>query len=66
MDSIGEATMEADGTIILDLRVEILGDGFATGDARFVYRTSDSQYKSIFEHISPIKPGESKLCPPWK
>ncbi len=63
MGCIGSATMEDEGTIVLDLRAEIDG---VIGDARFTYLTSDANYPAILEHLQPIKPGESKLCPPWE
>jgi len=61
-ESIGSATMQADGSIVLQLRAE--GNG-AKGDAVFVYRRDNPQYESILKHVGPIKPGESKLVRPW-
>jgi len=61
--SIGLATMQKDGTIILDLRAED-GDG-TIGDARFVYPTSHPDYQKILQHLGNLLPGEKKPVPPW-
>ncbi len=61
-DAIGEATMSADGTLVLDLRAQ---SGSTTGDARLVYPPSHPQYQKILEHLSPIATGQRKLVSPW-
>src|SRR5580704_9071330 len=55
--SIGQATMEPDGTIVLRLRAVSPG---AIGDAMLRYPPDNPQYKSILEHLGGLKPGESK------
>ena len=61
--SIGAATMQADGTIVMQLRAE--GPGPIIGDAQFVYPPSHPEYQSILEHLGGLAPGESKPVPPW-
>ncbi len=61
--SIGVATMEKDGTIILQLRAE--GPGPTIGDALFKYPPKDPQYSKILSHLGGLRPGESKPVPPW-
>ena len=55
--SIGRATMEADGTIILRLRAVSPG---AIGDALLRYPPDHAQYQSILNHLGGMTPGESK------
>ena len=62
--AIGTATMETDGTITLVLRAEAIG-GATLGDARVRYELEDSDYPNILKHVGPLKPGETKPCPPW-
>ncbi|MDY6992703.1 MAG: hypothetical protein SVR94_08885 [Pseudomonadota bacterium] len=62
-NSIGTASMELDGTLVLTLRAEGL-EG-TIGDAQFRYETLHPQYLEILEHIGEIKPGETKQVPPW-
>lgn len=60
--SIGVATMQSDGTIVLELRAE--GPDIR-GDARIVYPKDHPQYKSVLEHLGGLEPGQSKPVPPW-
>jgi hypothetical protein len=61
---IGMASMKEDGTIVLDLRAESReGD---VGAALFEYAPADPDYQSVLDHLGGLKPGESKLVPPWK
>ena len=60
--SIGQATMEPDGTIILRLRAVSPG---AVGDAMLRYPPDHPQYKSILEHLGGLKPGDSKPVAPF-
>lgn len=63
VDSIGVATMQADGTIILDLRAT---DGAgAIGDARLVYGKDHEDYQMVLDHLGGLAPGESKPVPPF-
>ncbi len=61
--SIGVATMEADGTIVLQLRAE--GPGAALGDARLSYPRTHKDYDMVLKHVGGLKPGESKPVAPW-
>ena len=61
--SIGEATMEEDGTLVLQLRAESPGGG--SGDALFKYKPTDPKYQKTLDHIGGLEPGQSKSVPPW-
>lgn len=61
--SIGSATMQPNGTIVLMLRAE---DGAgAVGDAQLFYAPSHADYQYILKHVGPLKPGESKAVKPF-
>ncbi|MBI5486652.1 MAG: hypothetical protein HY905_04925 [Deltaproteobacteria bacterium] len=62
-NSIGSATMEADGTIVLMLRAE--GEGGLVGDAMFSYPPDHAEYQSVLDHLCGLEPGQSKPVPPW-
>jgi hypothetical protein len=62
-DSIGSASMEKDGTIILQLRAE--GPTGSIGDALFRYSPTHAEYNNILRHLGGLKTGEMKLVPPW-
>jgi hypothetical protein len=62
-DSIGTATMEADGTIVLHLFAR--GPGGMHGQGVLRYSVSDPKYKEILEHVGPLKPGETRPVRPW-
>ncbi len=62
-NSIGVATMRADGIIALQLRAEA-EDG-SVGDAYFEYLPSDPDYQNIIDHLEGITVGEQKPVPPW-
>jgi hypothetical protein len=62
IDSVGRATMSADGTIMLALR-SLWPDPIA--ESQLVYPPDDPQYEEIKHHLGGIKPGESKPVPPW-
>jgi hypothetical protein len=62
-DSIGVATMDPDGTIVLQLRAE--GGAGTVGDAQLRYPPSHKEYKDVLTHLGGLKPGESKPVPPW-
>ena len=61
--SIGSATMTPDGTIVLTLRAQ--GAGGTIGDGRFTYPKGHKEYDAVLKHLGGLKPGESKLVPPW-
>jgi hypothetical protein len=56
-ESIGIATMKPDGTIVLDLHKPAL--------SILTYPPGHPQYDEIVRHLGGMKPGESKLIPPW-
>ena len=61
--SIGSAWMEADGTIVMQLRAE--GPGSTIGDALFRYPKTHPQYDMVLGHLGGLKAGEKKPVPPW-
>jgi hypothetical protein len=61
--SIGSASMLADGTIALQLRAT--GAGGAVGDGLVRYPKGHAQYEMVLKHVGGLKPGETKPCPPF-
>jgi rRNA maturation protein Nop10 len=62
-EPIGIATMERDGTIVLQLRAE--GPGGERGDALFRYQKGHPRYDEVLRHLGGLKKGESKPVPTW-
>lgn len=62
-ESIGVATMEDGGVIVLQLRAS-LGGG-AIGDGLFRYPPDHPQYETILRHLGGLESGQSKPVPPW-
>jgi hypothetical protein len=62
IDSVGRATMSADGAITLQLR-SLWPNPIA--ETELVYAPDDPQYEEIKHHLGGLKPGESKPVPPW-
>lgn len=62
-ESIGVATMEEGGVIVLQLRAEIGGGG--VGEGYFRYPPDHPQYGDIRSHVGGLEPGQSKPVPPW-
>jgi hypothetical protein len=60
--TIGVATMQQDGTIVLRLRAV---EGGTLGEARLVYPPGHSQYQMILRHVGGLTRGETKPVPPW-
>lgn len=60
--TIGTATLGKDGKLTLNLRAQ--GPGML-GDALLTYAPDDPNYTQIVAHLGGIKPGETKLVPPW-
>jgi len=54
---IGQATMLADGTIVLDL--------LRPAPARRTYAPADARHAEILAHVGGLSPGEQKVVPPW-
>jgi hypothetical protein len=61
--SIGSATMEKDGTLVLRLRAD--GPGGMHGDGLFRYPPGHKDYDMVRKHVGGLEPGESKQVPPW-
>jgi hypothetical protein len=61
-ESIGQADMDADGTIILHLRAV---SPTAVGDALIRYPKDHAQYKMILDHLGGLEPGQSKPVRPF-
>ncbi|MCA2980880.1 MAG: hypothetical protein INH41_16080 [Myxococcaceae bacterium] len=61
--SIGAATMEPDGTIVLTLRAQ--GPGGMRGDGLLRYPPSHPQYQVVLAHLGGLSPGESKPVRPF-
>ena len=62
-DTIGSATEEADGTIVLNLRAT--GEGGAVGDSQFRYPPTHPQYLVIKQHVGVIPKGGSVSVKPF-
>lgn len=62
-ESIGTATMLADGT--LQLHLVARGAGGMIGDAMITYPPHHPQYAYVLEHLGGMKVGESKSVPPF-
>jgi hypothetical protein len=62
-DSIGVATMEADGTIVLTLRASTPGG--IRGETQLRYPRDHEEYDAVLKHLGGLRPGESKPVPPW-
>jgi hypothetical protein len=62
-ESIGVASQETDGTIILTLRAT--GEGGIVGGAQFRYPPTHPQYAMIKAHVGPIPPGKSVNVRPF-
>jgi hypothetical protein len=61
--SIGVATLEEGGLLILQLRA--VGERGLIGDGRLTYRPDDPQYQSILRHLGGLAVGQSKPVPPF-
>lgn len=61
--SIGSASLDEEGSILLDLRASD-GRGIL-GDARLVLPKAHPRYVDVLEHLGGLAPGESKPVPPW-
>jgi hypothetical protein len=62
-DSIGVATMEKDGTIVLQLRAE--GPGGILGDGLLRYPPDHPDYAKILDYIGGLTKGQAKKVLPW-
>jgi hypothetical protein len=62
-DSIGVATMEKDGTIVLQLRAE--GPGGILGDGLLRYPPDHPDYTKVLDYVGGLTKGHAKKVPPW-
>jgi len=62
VSSMGEARLEADGSITLNLRSDAYG---LPVHGRFNYKPNEKDYADVMEHVHGLKPGEVKQVPPW-
>lgn len=62
IESIGDAWMDDDGSITLNLRSTADGEHVS---AQFTYRTDDKDYAKILKHLGGLKQGEVKPVPPF-
>jgi hypothetical protein len=60
--SVGVATMLANGTILIGVGGN--GPG-ARAQAVLEIHPGDTNYQMIVDHVGGLKPGETKLIPPW-
>ena len=56
---IGQASMQADRTIVMDLRMEDAATG-SVGDSRVQYPPGSPHYQGILDHLGGLQPGEFK------
>jgi hypothetical protein len=61
IDSVGTATMSADGTITLHVR-SLWPQPIA--ETKLVYAPGDPHYDAIKRHLGGLSPGQSKPVPP--
>lgn len=61
--SIGTATMESDGTIVLRLRANLEGGGI--GESLLRYAPDSPHYEDVLRHLTGLEPGRSMPVPPW-
>jgi len=59
---IGDAVMEADGTIVINLRRTADGINIS---GRVKYPVNDPHYREVLDHLGGMSPGETKLVPAW-
>ncbi len=62
-ESIGTATAEADGTIVLQLRATAPGGD--VGDGILRYPPNHPNYAEVKAHVGPIPPGKSVPVKPF-
>jgi hypothetical protein len=63
-DFIGEATMQPDGTLVLNLVAHDEATG-TIGHAQFVYPPGHPDYQSVLDDLGGLAPGEAKPVPAW-
>jgi hypothetical protein len=60
--NVGTITMAADGTVTLMLRSLPPGP---IAETLVKYAPGDAHYKDAVDHVGGLKPGETKMLPPW-
>ena len=63
MSPIGSARIEADGTIVLQLRAE--SPSGAIGDGLLRYLAGHRDYQEVLRHLGGLEKGQEKPVPPW-
>ena len=63
LKSIGGVVMGQDGAF--EVWLKATGPGGLIGDAFFRIPVDSDDYRMWLDHLSPIRPGESKLVPPF-
>jgi hypothetical protein len=61
--SVGSASMEEDGTIVL--RLAVTGPEGEVGDGLLRYAPTHPKYAEVLRHLGGLKKGETKPVPPW-
>jgi hypothetical protein len=62
-DPIGSVTMNADGSLVMDLS-SVQCDGMIA-EGRINVRPADSNYQEILNHVGGLKPSETKVVLAW-
>jgi hypothetical protein len=63
VEYVGQASMEDDGTIVLQMHRT--GDGIFVSAPPFRYPKSHPKYQYILDHLGPMHPGEHRLVKPF-
>lgn len=63
MPFTGTATMQEDGSLVLQLR--LTKDGKEIDDS-LTYKTTDRGYDDVLRHLGGLRPGDTKSFNPWK
>ena len=61
--SVGTATMEPDGTIVLQLRTQ--ADDGTVAETLPRIKPGEPSYASTLQHLGGLNPGETKSVAPW-
>ena len=56
---IGQASMQPDGTIVMDLRMEDAATG-SVGDSHVTYAPGSPHYQAVLDHLGGLAPNEVK------
>ena len=56
---IGQASMQPDGTIVMDLRMEDAATG-SVGDSHLTYAPGSTHYQAVLDHLGGLAPNQVK------